>query len=209
LALGIGVAISGVLYVLLTTAYLSVLPVSAIASSTRVGADVASRVLGHGGAAFLAISILISIIGSINGTTLMSSRVYFAQAADGLLFSRFAEIHPRYKTPYFSILMQGIWASILALSGSYELLGTYAIFCAWLFYVLVVFGLMILRWQMPTLPRRYRMWGYPFTPLVFIAVGLWFLVNHLVGNPIPSLVGLGILALGVVVYLVVYRRQSN
>jgi basic amino acid/polyamine antiporter, APA family len=207
IALGLGVVVSTALYLLLTTAYLSVLPIDAIASSTRVGADVAHQVLGKNGGAFLSLSILVSIIGSINGAVLMAPRVYFAQAADGLFFKRFAQIHPRYKTPSFSILMQGTWASVLALSGSYELIATYAIFCAWLFYLLVVFGVMVLRWKLPSLPRPYRMWGYPFTLLAFTLAALWFLVNHLIGNPIPSLMGLAVLVLGIAIYFISYRRE--
>jgi basic amino acid/polyamine antiporter, APA family len=206
IALGMGVLVSAGIYVLLTAAYLRVLPVAAVAASPRVGGEVADRVFGAGGAVILSITILISIIGSANGTALTAARLYFAQAADGLFFARFATVHPKFKTPSFSIVMQGVWASILALTGSYELVATYAIFCAWFFYLLVVVGLMILRWRAPAVPRPYRMLGYPFTPIAFAAVTVWFLINSIAGNPVPSLTGMAILLAGIPVYLIWGRR---
>jgi basic amino acid/polyamine antiporter, APA family len=199
-ALGMGVAFCAVVYVVVTTAYMRALPVSALSASTHVGTDVAAHVLGSRGVVFLTIAILISILGSTNGNVLAAPRLYFAQAEDGLFFSRFAAVHPRFQTPSFSILVQGVWASLLALTGSYELVVTYAIFCAWVFYLLVVVGLIVLRWRHPSYPRPYRMWGYPLTPLAFAAVTVWFLAISLIGNPLPSLTGLLILLAGLPVY---------
>ena len=104
--------------------------------------------------------------------------------------------------------MQGVWASVLALTGSYELVATYAIFCAWFFYLLVEIGLMILRRQAPAVARPYRMLGYPFTPIAFAGVTVWFLINSLVGNPVPSLTGMAILLAGVPVYLIWGKRAA-
>ena len=208
LALGFGVLTSVLAYVLLTAAYLRVLPVGVVAASPRVGGDVAARLFGSGGAVFLSIIILVSIVGSANGTAFTAARLYFAQAADGLFFRRFATTHPRFGTPSFSVLMQGAWASLLALTGSYELVATYAIFCAWVFYLLVVVALMILRWRAPSIPRPYRMFGYPFTPLVFAGVTVWFLITNVTGNPVPSLTGMAILAAGIPVYLIWGKRPQ-
>jgi APA family basic amino acid/polyamine antiporter len=208
LALGFGVLTSVLAYVLLTAAYLRVLPVGVVAASPRVGGDVAARLFGSGGAVFLSIIILVSIVGSANGTAFTAARLYFAQAADGLFFRRFATTHPRFGTPSFSVLMQGAWASLLALTGSYELVATYAIFCAWVFYLLVVVALMILRWRAPSIPRPYRMFGYPFTPLAFAGVTVWFLITNVAGNPVPSLSGMAILAAGIPVYLIWGKRPQ-
>jgi basic amino acid/polyamine antiporter, APA family len=173
-----------------------------------VGGDVAARLFGSGGAVFLSIIILVSIVGSANGTAFTAARLYFAQAADGLFFRRFATTHSRFGTPSFSVLMQGAWASVLALTGSYELVATYAIFCAWIFYLLVVVALMILRRRAPSIPRPYRMFGYPFTPLVFAGVTVWFLITNVTGNPVPSLAGMVILAAGIPVYLIWGKRPQ-
>jgi APA family basic amino acid/polyamine antiporter len=201
-ALVFGVAACAAVYVLVTIAYLRVLPVAAIAASSHVGTDVARKLFGAGGAAFLTTAILTSILGSLNGNVLAAPRLYFAQAEDRLFFRRFSTVHPRFKTPSFSILMQGVCASLLALSGSYELVATYAIFCAWCFYLLVVVGLVVLRWRKPEYPRAYRMWGYPVTPLLFAAVTVWFLANSLIENPVASVTGLLILLSGLPVYAI-------
>jgi len=209
LALGFGVIISAAVYVLLTAAYLRVLPVRTVAGSQHVGGDVASRLFGAGGAVFLAITILVSIIGSANGTAFTAARLYFAQAGDGLFFRRFATTHARFGTPSFSVLMQGLWASILALTGSFELVATYAIFCAWVFYLLVVVGLVVLRRRKPSLVRPYRMLGYPLTPLLFAGVTTWFLIVNVAGNPLPSLIGLAILLAGIPVFCIWGKRAQS
>jgi APA family basic amino acid/polyamine antiporter len=206
IALGLGVAISAAIYVMLTAAYLRVLPLGELANSAQVGTSVATRLFLPEGSAVLAIIILISIIGSANGTAFTAARLYFAQAGDGLFFTRFATTHPRFGTPSFSVLIQGVWASMVALTGSFELVATFAIFCAWLFYVLVIVALVVLRWRMPSLPRPYQMMGYPVTPLLFAGATIWFLVTNIRGNALPSLAGLGVLCAGLPVYLVWSKR---
>jgi APA family basic amino acid/polyamine antiporter len=116
------------------------------------------------------------------------------------------EIHPRFETPGFSLLFQGVWASILAASGSYERLFSYVIFAAWIFYGMTVAGVLILRRKYPQRERPYRMWGYPVTPILFAAVSFWFVGNTLVTTPGPSLVGLAIIATGIPVYF--YWRSA-
>jgi APA family basic amino acid/polyamine antiporter len=207
LALGLGVATILIVYLSANLAYLKILPITEIAETPRVAATVAERTIGAVGASFVSLTILLSIIGSTNGTILAAARVYFAQARDGLFFSRVAEIHPRFETPAVSLAFQGIWASILAASGSYEKLFSYVIFAAWIFYGMTVTGVLILRWRLPERPRPYRMWGYPVTPLLFAAVSFWFVGNTLVTTPGPSLMGLAIIATGIPVYS--YWRRRN
>jgi APA family basic amino acid/polyamine antiporter len=207
LALAIGVAAIIAIYLSANLAYLKVLSLSEIGETPRVAATVAERTLGALGASFVSLTILLSIVGSINGTILTAARVYFAQARDGLFFSRVAEIHPRFETPGFSLLFHGVWASILAASGSYEILFNYVIFAAWIFYGLTVTGVLILRRREPHRERPYRMWGYPVTPLLFAAVSFWFVGNTLVTKPGPSLTGLAIIATGIPVYFY-WRRDS-
>ena len=207
LALALGVAAIMAIYLSANLAYLKVLSLAEIAEAPRVAATVAERTLGPLGASFVSLTILLSITGSTNGTILTAARVYFAQARDGLFFSRVAEIHPRFETPGFSLVFQGVWASILALSGSYEKLFSYVIFAAWIFYGMTVAGVLILRRKHPHRERPYRMWGYPVTPILFAAVSFWFVGNTLLTTPGPSLVGLAIIASGVPVYF--YWRRGN
>ena len=204
-ALGFGIAAVIAVYLLANLAYLRVLSIPEIAASTHVGADAAERVLGPIGGTLVSTIILLSIIGSLNGAILTCPRVYFAQAQDGLFFRRFGEVHPRYKTPAFAILAQGVWAIVLIVSGSYETLIDYAMFAIWLSYVFMIAGVLVLRRTQADLPRPYKMWGYPVTPLLFLGVALWFLGNMLVTRPIPSLAGLGLIAGGVPVYFL-WRR---
>lgn len=206
LALAGGVAACIVIYMLANLAYVHVLSIPEIAASDHVGASAAERVLGPAGGTLVAVIILLSIIGTLNGCFLTSPRVYFAQARDGLFFSKFAEVHPRFKTPAFSIVAQAAWSIVLLLSGTYETLADYAMFALWIFYGLMVLGVMVLRRTRPELPRPYRMWGYPITPLLFLAVTVYFVGNTLLTRPGPSLAGLGLIATGVPVYFFWRKR---
>ena len=197
------------IYLLANIAYLRVLPIPEIAASEHVGATVAERALGAGGGRLVSLIILTSILGTLNGCFLTSPRIYFAQARDGLFFQRFADVHPRHQTPSFAILAQGVWAAALLVSGSYESLLDYAIFAIWLSYGMMVAGVIVLRIKRPDLPRPYRVWGYPVTPVVFVAITCWFLVNMLVTRPRPSLAALLLIASGVPVYLLWTRRRSR
>jgi APA family basic amino acid/polyamine antiporter len=195
------------IYVIANVAYLRVLPLAEIAETPRVAATVAERTLGGIGASFVALTILLSIFGSTNGNILTAARLYFAQARDGLFFSPVGNVHPRFETPGVSLLIQGIWASILTASGSYEKLFSYVIFAGWIFYGLTVTGVLILRRREPDRERPYRMWGYPVTTVLFAAVSFWFVGNTLVTTPGPSLLGLGIIATGIPVYFY-WRRNA-
>jgi len=197
------------IYLLANIAYLRVLPIPEIAASEHVGATVAERALGAGGGRLVSLIILTSILGTLNGCFLTSPRIYFAQARDGLFFQRFADVHPRHQTPSFAILAQGVWAAALLVSGSYESLLDYAIFAIWLSYGMMVAGVIVLRIKRPDLPRPYRVWGYPVTPVVFVAITCWFLVNMLVTRPTPSLAALLLIASGVPVYFLWTRRRSR
>jgi APA family basic amino acid/polyamine antiporter len=208
IALAGGVAACIAIYLLANLAYLRVLSIGEIAASDHVGATVAERVLGSGGGTLVAAIIVMSIVGTLNGCFLTSPRVYFAQARDGLFFSRFAFVHPRFQTPSFSIVAQAVWAVVLLLSGTYETLAEYAMFGLWIFYGLMVLGVVLLRVKRPELPRPYRMWGYPATPILFLLVTAYFLGNTLLTRPGPSLAGLALIATGVPVYFF-WRRSAS
>jgi basic amino acid/polyamine antiporter, APA family len=195
-ALALGTVAVIAIYLLANIAYLRVLTIPEIAASEHVGASAAERGLGPAGGKLVSAIILISILGTLNGCFLTTPRVYFAQAADGLFFRRFAEIHPRFQTPSFAIVAQAIWSAVLVVTGSYESLIEYALFAMWLSYGVMVGAVLVLRRTRPDAPRPYRMWGYPLTPLLFLAVTAWFLGNMLVTKPGPSLASLGLIATG-------------
>ena len=207
LSLAAGTAAVILLYVLANVAYFRILPIAAIAGTDHVAGDLAEKTMGSIGGTLIALMIMISSAGAANGAILTSSRLYFAQARDGLFFRSVGKIHPRFGTPSFSILIQGIWAAILTLSGSYEMLISYALFAMWMFHGMAVFGVLILRRRYPDRPRPYRMWGYPVTPLLFVIFALWFVINTFVSSPLPSAAGAMIVVAGVAVYFLWKRSK--
>lgn len=188
------------LYLLANVAYLWVLPAPEIARSSRIAADAMGVAVGAAGAGLVAFVILFSITGAANGNLLTAPRVFYAMAKDGLFLEGFARVHPRFLTPHISIFATGLWAGVLSLTGTFEQLAAYVIFGQWIFFGLTVASVIILRRRRPELPRPYRTWGYPVTPIVFIAAALFISVNSLIAQPLNALAGLGIILLGIPAY---------
>ncbi|HEV2382390.1 MAG TPA: amino acid permease [Terriglobia bacterium] len=210
LALFIGTLVICALYLACNFAYLHVLSFSAIqhAPEDRVATAAAQLVLGSKGAVLMAIAIIISTFGCINGLTLAGARVYYAMAKDGLFFRSVARVNPRFHTPAVSLLFQGVWASLLTLSGSYNELLEYVIFAVMLFYILTIAGLFWLRRKRPDAPRPYRAFGYPVLPGVYLIFALfveWALLTH---KATRSAAGLCIVAVGIPVFYL-WRRRSR
>ncbi|MFZ1082541.1 MAG: amino acid permease [Candidatus Kryptoniota bacterium] len=198
-----------IIYVLANLAYMYVLPVPRIAQSQLVASDAISQFFGTNGAALIAVAVMISAFGTVNATTMTTARVYFAMAKDRLFFKKISSVHPKYKTPHVSLIVQGIWASLLTLTGTYDQLFTYVIFASWLFYALGTFGIFILRKKRPGAPRPYKTIGYPFVPLAFVIVAVWFVCNTIVTDPRDSLVGLGLVLFGLPAYLYWKKKRTE
>jgi len=179
---------------------LKVMTVAQIAATDRVGAYLATRTMGSIGGRFVSLTVLLSIIGAVNGCILTGARIPFAQARDGLFFRRFGDVHPRFQTPGFAVLCMGIWTIILVLTGSYDTLYSYTILASWIFYTMSVVAVFVLRRKLPDAPRPYRMWGYPYTLWLFVAMSVWFLADSLVTQTLPSLMAFVIVAAGVAAY---------
>ncbi len=205
LALGMTIVIA--LYLLANIAYLNVMTVPQIAASERVGAAAAERAMGPVGASVLSAVVLLSVIGAINGNILTNARVPFAQARDGMFFSRFGRMHPRFETPAFAIAAISLWTGVLIVTGSYETLFSYSILSAWIFYTLSVAAVWVLRRKLPNASRPYRMWGYPATLIAFVIVSIWFMADALVTQPKASLIAIAIAAAGIPFYFV-WRGKS-
>ncbi len=201
-SLVLGMAVVGFLYVSANVAYLKVMTVAQIAATERVGADLATRTMGPIGGTLVSLTVLLSIVGAVNGCILTGARLPFAQARDRLFFARFGEVHPRFQTPGFAIVCSGIWTAILVLTGSYETLYSYSILAAWIFYTMSIGAVFVLRRKLPDARRPYRMWGYPYTLLVFIAASVWFMADALVTQTRPSLMAFVIVGAGAVAYRV-------
>jgi APA family basic amino acid/polyamine antiporter len=202
-----GMAVVIALYLGTNLAYLYVFPAGEIATKSRVAADAMKLVVGPIGGTIIAIVILCSITGAANGNVLTAPRVFFAMANDGLFFKKIASVHPRFLTPHVSILATGGWAAVLSLSGTFEALASYVIFGQLIFFALTAAAVIILRRARPELRRPYRTWGYPLTPVLFIAGAVVLSVNLVLIQTANSLAGLGIILLGVPAYL--YWRKKK
>lgn len=209
LSLFLGTVVVSLLYILTNVVYLRVLPMAAIASAPedRVGTLAAESLMGSWGMVFVTLAILVSTFGCANGLILAGARVYYAMAADGLFFERAAEIHPRTRTPVFSLALQGIWVSVLVLSGTYSELLDYVIFAALLFYVLTVCGLFVLRRKRPDLERPYKAFGYPVLPGVYVLMASLVMLDLLWVKPKFTWPGLIIVLTGAPVYAFWNRRR--
>ncbi len=209
LALVLGTLAVIVLYVGLNLVYYRVLTVPEVAASSRVGADAAVRIFGHTGSLLVTLLIIISTLGSLNGSILAAPRVYYAMAKDGLFFRWCAAVHPRFRTPHLALLFQGFWGFLLVAMGTYEQLFTYVIFAAWMFYALTGLAVIVLRRKRPGAVRPYRVFGYPWVPIAFVLTSAWFIVNTLVEKPVESGLGAIMVALGIPVYFAWKRRSER
>ncbi len=210
LAILVGTLIVTVVYLLANIAYMLLLPVSDIAGSTRLAADAMKAALGPTGERIMALTIFISILGSLGIFTLTAPRIYFAMANDGLFFRRVAEIHPRFHTPAFAIIVQSAWAAVLILFyGTFEKLISYVVFVDWIFFGLTGAAVFVLRRTLPDIPRPYKTFGYPVTPAIFVGSSLWFVINTLIDKPEQAIAGLIFLGIGMVIYRYWDKRNPH
>jgi APA family basic amino acid/polyamine antiporter len=203
-----GTAAVVAMYLLLNLVYVRALPIADIAASSRIGEAAAAALFGPRGARLVAAAVLVSSFGCLAATILYAPRIYLAMARDGLFFRGVAVVDPRWRTPARSLWAQASWAVVLTLSGSYNQLYTYVVFAATLFHVATGAAVFVLRRRRPDLHRPYRVWGYPLVPALFLLASLALVVNTLVERPWESLIGLGLVALGLPAYAG-WRRRAG
>jgi len=196
-------------YAFINLGYLYTLSASEMSHSSLVAADSALKTIGPAGAALVSLAVVVSTFGANNGFIFTSPRIYYAMAKEGLFFDWLATIHPKYRTPIPSLIVQAVLAIIFILSGTYDQLITYVVFASWIFYGMSAAGVMILRKRSPNLARPYKTWGYPWTPIVFIAFALWLVINALLETPKDSLVGVCIILLGIPAYGYWRKQAAN
>jgi APA family basic amino acid/polyamine antiporter len=199
LALLLGTSVVTVCYIALNAAYVTVLPLDKVAASDRIAADAADAVMGRGGGILMAVLVVFSGFGSLNGVILAGPRVYYAMAQDGLAFRWLGEVHTRFQTPHRALWLQAIWSSLLVAAFSYRDLFMSVVYTEWIFFALMVAGIFILRRRSNYAPA-YHMWGHPFTSAIFIAASLVIVVMQIAEKPGPRLMGLALVALGLPVY---------
>jgi basic amino acid/polyamine antiporter, APA family len=221
-----GLAFCILVYFLINLAYVCILPVKQIADSPVIAADVAFAVWGPAGATLIGLMVILSTFGTTHANIFSTARVTFAMSEENRLFLNAGKVNRNFGTPANAILLNAAWSSVLIFSGSFDMLTDMLIFVSWFFYGMSALGIFILRKKMKTAHRPYRVWGYPFTPLVFLCFTLSFLLitlyddisNYLSGKqPIAnSLFGLLIALVGIPIYylgrkkrLKGTRRQDN
>jgi APA family basic amino acid/polyamine antiporter len=199
------------LYVLINLAYLFVMPIEEIADSPLVAAAAAEKIFGVYGGSIISIAVIVSTFGALNGSLMASARVPFAMAQSKMFFNWLGKVHPRYATPHTSLIMQGIFSSVLVLSGSFDTITDYVIFATWFFYMLTAFGVIVLRKKMPDTPRPYKVIGYPYTIWFFVIFSFIFLMNSLISDTENAAMGMILIMTGLPLYFFwkYFKRNSK
>jgi len=201
------------LYMLANLAYLKALGAHGVMRSASVAADAMERIGSPAAARLLALGIAVSIFSAGNAITLTASRVYYAMARDGLFFRRLGEVHPRFGTPAFAVVAGSLWAALLALTGTFQQLLTYVVFCGWFFYGLGAASIFVYRRRTAVESLPYRVPWYPWTPLLFTAAAGVLVANTLVSQlaeePVRTGLALGIILLGVPAYFIWRARRGR
>ncbi len=218
-ALIIGMAIVITTYLLINIGFMYVLPIEVMAKSKLVAADVANVAIGGVGAGFVSAAVMISAFGTSNGSIMASSRVYYKMAKDKLFFGFVDNLHEKYQTPGRSLILQAFWASILVLSGTFDILTDMLIFVSFIFYGMGAAGVFVLRKKHPDIHRPYKVPGYPIVPLLFVIFAFAYviftlyndIINYSEGNSqiINSLFGLLLVAVGLPFYFYFEKRNRQ
>ncbi|MBX3243486.1 MAG: amino acid permease [Acidobacteria bacterium] len=207
------------LYSLVHISYFYVLDPLAIASvdgDKAVAQVVAERFASGDGANMLAgvavaiftIGLMLSALGSLHTSTLAGARIPYAMAKDGLLFKTFGKLTAN-SIPLNALLLQGVWASILTLSGSFDALTNYTVFGSFIFYALITASVFIFRKRYPDAERPYKTWGYPVIPIIFLLVTAWLLGQTLYDDTTSSMIGIGLILLGLPFYFYFTSRNNG
>ena len=207
-----GTLLVAAIYLFVNAAYyytLTPLEIASIPASSSVATEVLKRFLGPAAVSLTAIAMMISSFGSLHASVLSNSRIPFAMAREGLFFRALAKLSPRSNVPVRALIAQGAWASVLALSGTYDTLTDSVMFASWLFYGLSAGSLFVFRRTLPEAPRAYRATGYPVIPLAFLLVTTALLINTFVATPRQALLGVAMLLAGLPFYAYWSRRPRG
>ena len=198
------------IYVFINVSYYHVLSPTQVASvpaSSSTAAEVVRRILGATAVTLMAAAMMTSSFGALQASILATARIPYAMARDRLFFQGLGKLSPRTHVPVRPLIVQGIWAAVLVLAGSYDVLTDVAVFALTMFYALVAGSVFIFRRRMPDAPRPYRTIGYPVVPILFLVVTTWLILTTIWNAPFQSSVGLALIMLGVPVYL--YWERHN
>jgi APA family basic amino acid/polyamine antiporter len=207
LALAVGVLVVTAVYVLTSAAFVYLVAPERVTSGEAFAAQAGEALFGPAGALFFTCVVVVAVLGSLAAYTMSAPRVYFAMARDRLFLRAAARLHPRTGAPVRAIAMQALLASVLVLLGTFDQIVSYFLFVVVLFITLTVAGLFVLRRKGPS--SEYVTPLYPLTPLVYIVLSAGLLFMLAAGSPRQALAGLGVVALGLPVYYLVFRRRRE
>jgi basic amino acid/polyamine antiporter, APA family len=209
LAMFIGTLIIIAIYVCTNIVYINVLSVEGMAESRLVASDAMDGLWGRMGGSLISLLIMVSSFGITNAIILVSPRVTYAMAKDGVFFGSLARVHSKYKTPSAALLFQAAWSSLIVFaSETFQQIMNYVVFMDWLFLALAVYCVFILRKKYPDAPRPYKVWGYPVTPILFILLSAAVVINTLIRAPLESCIGIVIVLSGTPAFII-WRRRSR
>lgn len=194
-------------YLLANAAYLYVIPIDRLKSSTLVSADTLSAIFGQAGVSFISVVVMISTFGSLMGSMLASPRIFFAMADDKLFFPAIASVHPRFKTPYVAVLLAAGLGVAMVMTQTFEQLTDTFVLAMWPFYALSVAAIYTLRRSHPDLPRPYRVVGYPWVPAIFVAAATGLVINALITDPKWTSITFGVVLAGLPVYWAFFKDR--
>jgi len=195
------------IYFLMNIVYVAALPVERMQGVARIGELASTQLFGSTATLFISGTIMISIFGCLSASILYGPRVFFAMAQDRCFFKSMSYVHPHYRVPTKAIVWQGIWSSLLCLSGTYQDLFEYVVFALVIFWAATGLAVIILRFKQPEISRPYKAWGYPFLPILFVLINLGVFLNTIWAQPLQSLIGLVILIAGIPAFLYWQSKQ--
>ena len=207
-ALVLGTSVIIAIYLLVNLAYLFVLPINEMATSTLVAADAATKIFGSAGAAIISALVMLSAFGGLNNSTMVGPRILYAMADDDLFFRPIAWVHPRWQTPFMAVLLTSALGVAYVSFRGFERLADDFILGIWPFYALAVGAVFILRRRRPDLERPYRTAGYPIVPIVFLLASVLMLGNSLIKQPGATLLDFGLIIVGIPVYMIWTRLRA-
>jgi basic amino acid/polyamine antiporter, APA family len=198
-----------VVFLVFNVACLYALPYPAVAASRHIASDLFSRVAGRDAALWITFAMAISALGTLNSSILSGARVDYAIARDGIFFRFAGSVHPQFRTPANALVFQGVLASIMALTGTFEDLTSLVMFGSWTFYGLAVMSMVRMRKKYPEMRRPYRTWGYPATPILFM-IGAFALAASLwIARPVRSTIGFVLVIGGLLFYWYWSRKTAR
>lgn len=209
-ALALGTVTVVLLYLGLNFLYVYAVPIAEFGAGeqSEIAMVAADRLLGPMAAQILGAAAVVVLLGSLSAMTIAGPRVYFAMARDGAFFAAAARVHPRFRTPWVSIVAQTVWSAVLILTNTKDQLAEYTGFAVLLFSAFAVSAIFVLRRRHPEEPRPFKAWGYPVAPALFVLASAAITVAAVAGRPGPSLFGALIIGAGVPVYYIFSKRRQ-